>query len=319
MYSGWNVSYTSWIVSVSLSVAPNMKNQNLVNKTFTNSFLWDYYYNYDYGSSSNRKDKNEDIYQEYYHFDHDGTDSELADNRVMNGYAYFTVAKPYIIGFPSKTYYEFDLKGEFEPENTFKYPDQKIAKLDRQVITFASEPGITINVSDTETGNAGVSASKGSVNYTFKPNYLNAPEVETGNNPFILNTDGNSYVEDASGSTTLVEAFRPYFVAATQQSGRTRSIVFGQTESKLGGDEHSDRDLRNETAGTLDIYAKRKKIIVESSLSTSSEVRIVNVAGITLNTFTIEPGETVETRVNTSGVYIVQTTDSRYTKKVAVK
>ena len=46
---------------------------------------------------------------------------------------------------------------------------------------------------------------------------------------------------------------------------------------------------------------------------------IVNVAGATISTFHIEPGETVETNINSSGVYIVLTTDNRYNKKLAVK
>ena len=42
---------------------------------------------------------------------------------------------------------------------------------------------------------------------------------------------------------------------------------------------------------------------------------------LTINgeTFTIKPGEVVETRVNNAGVYIVQSTDGEYTKKLAVK
>jgi hypothetical protein len=75
----------------------------------------------------------------------------------------------------------------------------------------------------------------------------------------------------------------------------------------------------DEAAGTLNIYAKRKKIVVESNLREITDVRIVNMAGITVNTFSIEPGETVETRIYNSGVYIVQTADTRYTKKLAVR
>lgn len=82
----------------------------------------------------------------------------------------------------------------------------------------------------------------------------------------------------------------------------------------------NDRDLDSEQTGTLDIYSKRKKIVVESSLNYTAEVRIVNVAGATISTFDIEPGETVETSINSSGVYIVLTTDNRYNKKLkAVK
>jgi hypothetical protein len=40
---------------------------------------------------------------------------------------------------------------------------------------------------------------------------------------------------------------------------------------------------------------------------------------MTINTFTIEPGETVETRINNAAVFIVQTTDGRYNKKLSVR
>ena len=81
--------------------------------------------------------------------------------------------------------------------------------------------------------------------------------------------------------------------------------------------EHGDPT--KDEAGTLNIYAKKHKIIVESALGYSTDVRIVNLAGITINAFTIEPGETVETRINTSGVYIVQPSEARYVKKLSVK
>jgi hypothetical protein len=48
-------------------------------------------------------------------------------------------------------------------------------------------------------------------------------------------------------------------------------------------------------------------------------VRIVNLAGMTINAFTIEPGETVETRINNSGVYIVEPSEARFIKKLSVK
>ena len=81
-----------------------------------------------------------------------------------------------------------------------------------------------------------------------------------------------------------------------------------------------DDDLGPASRGeNIIISTGRHKIIVESRLQRTVDVRIVNPAGITMTTFTLEPGETVETRIINQGVYIVQTTDERYTKKVAVK
>ena len=76
----------------------------------------------------------------------------------------------------------------------------------------------------------------------------------------------------------------------------------------------------NNDPGNLIVYAgKEKTIVVESALRYITDVRITTTSGITLATFTIEPGETIETRVNLAGVYIVQTTDGEHTKKLAVK
>ena len=238
---------------------------------------------------------------------------------MMNNYAYFAAAKSYIIGFPGPTYYEFDLKGGrdgFKPKGTLN----EIGILEQQTVTFTSEPGITIHVSDDET--TGVTTTDG---YTFKPNYLNAPKVTTGKNPFVLNANGDRFVESNGATTANVIAFRPYFEAAPTNSARTRggndtitrSIIFSNDNAQLKG--VNDRDLDSEQTGTLDIYSKRKKIVVESSLNYTAEVRIVNVAGATISTFDIEPGETVETSINSSGVYIVLTTDNRYNTKLAVK
>ena len=58
---------------------------------------------------------------------------------------------------------------------------------------------------------------------------------------------------------------------------------------------------------------------MESALGYTTDVRIVNLAGMTINAFTIEPGETVETRINTSGVYIVEPSEARFIKKLSVK
>jgi hypothetical protein len=135
------------------------------------------------------------------------------------------------------------------------------------------------------------------------------------------NESGSSYDVKRSTATTLQAVpFRPYFMTTTDvptAREKTRSIVFSDEETQLKGDD--ERDLGDEEYGSLNVYAKRKKIVVESNLHETAEVRIVNTAGITVNTFYIEPGETVETRINNAGVYIVQSTDGRHTKKLVVK
>ena len=170
------------------------------------------------------------------------------------------------------------------------------------------------------------------ISYTFKPSYLNEA-FAAGKPVYTLNSEGSSYdkVPDAPGvgdpevADTKVAAFRPYFTMTsttiTDPEGArpvTRSIVFSNEDSQMKGvDEKGDPN--SEDPGTLKIYAQKHKIVVESALTRDIDVRIVNTAGITVANFNIEPGETVETRINSAGVYIVQSADGRYTKKLAVK
>ena len=61
------------------------------------------------------------------------------------------------------------------------------------------------------------------------------------------------------------------------------------------------------------------KIAVKSTLKESVKVRILNLNGLALNIFTLQPGETVETDLKYTGVYIVQTTDGKFMKKLTVR
>ena len=80
--------------------------------------------------------------------------------------------------------------------------------------------------------------------------------------------------------------------------------------------------VKNNQLGSDDdliVKAGKKKICVESQLRYTTDVRIVTPAGITLTTFSIQPSEYVETRVETAGVYIVYADNGKYVKKVIVR
>ena len=253
-------------------------------KNYTNTFLWDYYYQY-----GKRKDINSDEYQSYYN-----------SSQSYVGYPLSQAGTPYLVGFPGDFYYEFDLSGGFVPEYTAGWPDSRT--LDAQTITFASEPGVKIGVSDDELKDVKIGS------YTFRPNYAAKP-LNTAS--YVLNADGSSYDETAS---TVTIPFRPYFTAGA--GVRTRSIIFSEDGTKVGGDEEMNPSREGQN---LIITTREHKVIVESQLRYVTDVRIVNTAGITMKTFTIKPGEVVETFMINAGVYIVQSTDARYTKKLAVK
>ena len=326
-------------------------------KEYTNTFLWDFYYQYnDYQDQNKDKYQENDDYHDYYKSEHTHDD-----------YPRLAAGTPYIIGFPGKRYYEFDLSGSFEATTALEAHKIDGKTLGAQTITFASKPETAIVVSDDENG----SVKHG--DYTFKPSYLN---WELVNGQFAMNDDGNAYIRldntpidwnttgatyadaaafaaagtlysDANGTTVAtwadaattyytrtipkttvndqnhvkasVYAFRPYFISDKPNPSRqlTRSIVFNSNNSELRGVE--ERDNPKEVGGSLNIYSKKHLIVVESALTYNVDVIITNTAGIIVNKFTINPGETIETRVNNAGVYIVQPSELRFTKKLSVK
>ncbi len=264
-------------------------------KTATNDFLWDYYYKNE--PVHNQKDKNDDTYLQYRQY--------YKEPRSYEGYPLLTAATPYILGLPGSTYYEFDLSGSFVPQNTAA----NIAKLNKQVITLASNTGENIGVSDDEMAGVTKTDNSGSKNYTatFKPSYMNMT-LETGN--YVLNSDGNAYVKLSSDAavnttnkvTTTQSAFRPYFTATVTSSSSPKMIperiLFGDGISSLDGPESA-------LDGDIEIYVQGHKIIAKSHLTEATTVRVLNVGGVTIANYVLQPGETVETPILADGVYIV--------------
>ena len=256
-------------------------------KQVDNTFLWDYYY-----SKNVQKDANTDIYQTRY-----------KEGRTMTGYQLLSTATPYMIGFPGKTFYEFDLSGEFVAKNTATTAP---AQLDKQTISFVSKADITIDVSDNELN----AVSQDS--YSFMPNYMSKKV-----NGYLMNTEGSSFDKTPDGGLATVP-FRPYFVAASSLAPRrspVQSIVFDSGDSSFAiGDDPSDK-----LAGELVFSAKPRKLVTTSSLRQPADVRVYRTSGVAIASFTIQPGETIETDIAVPGVYIIRAANGRYTKKIAVK
>ena len=254
---------------------------NTGDKTDTNTFLYDYYYTVDAF-----QDANTDKYQQNYY----------QNTRQYSGYPYYQKVKPYILGLPGARYFEFDLSGNFEPEN--RLAATNIEKLPAQVITLASNTGITINVIDTELANGKVTAD----GYIFTPSYLNEelPASSSTGNYYALNSTGSSF--DVTTTIAPVGAFRPYFTKTSSGSKAFRSIIFGDlanTEFKA----EETISLADRGDG-LRVNAGSGTITIESGLDTTARIRIVNAAGITMASFMLEPGATVTTPL-VPGVYIV--------------
>ena len=258
-------------------------------KNVANTFLWDYYY-----SKNTQMDANADTYQTYYE-----------EARNLPEYPLLATAKPYIIGFPGKTYYEFDLSGEFVARNTAATAP---ARLDKQAVSFVSEPGITIAVSDDELSAVPLD------NYSFMPNYTSKTVIG-----YLMNAEGSSFSKTPAGGLAAVP-FRPYFVAATNHARQhTRSILFGSNDSSFAFSEEQDPSDDSAGQGDLAFTVSRHMLSVTSSLRRETDVRIVNMSGLTIATFTIQPGETVHTNITVGGVYIVRADGGRIQKKFAIR
>ncbi|MBR4649447.1 MAG: hypothetical protein IKO67_04780 [Bacteroidaceae bacterium] len=290
-YTGSTVGHEYWLREYSgiVSVDDETKvatanfvlpsSTDLVSKTDANTFLYDYYYTVD-----TYKDANEDEYQKNYY----------QTAREYSSYPLYQKAKPYIIGLPGVRYFEFDLSGNFEPQNRLGTTD--IEKLPAQVITLVSNTGVTVNVSDTELQSNKVTADS----YTFMPSYLNEEVPATTSYP--LNTVGNSF--DVSATPIPVGAFRPYFTsAATSPSRQYRSIIINDLTdtTEFKADESINLSDRGEG---LRVSGGNGTITIESGLTNTARVRIVNAVGITMASFMLEPGAIVTTQL-VPGVYIV--------------
>ena len=257
-------------------------------KQVDNTFLWDYYYR-----KNVQQDANEDTYQTYYQ-----------NGREMAGYPLLAAAQPYMIGFPGKTFYEFDLSGEWQVRNTATTAP---AQLDKQTISFVSEPKITIAVSDDEMSASAIDG------YKFMPNYMS--KTIAG---YLMNKDGNSFDKTpAEGSAAT--PFRPYFVATSPKQAPARSILIEGIESSFAFGEDEDPSGDNFGEGDLVFTIHNRTISITSSLREEADVRIYNISGLAIANFTIQPGETSNTDTPAAGVYIIRAANGRIQKKIAIK
>ncbi len=254
-----------------------------VDKAVSNTFLWDHYYN-----GSNHRDVNSDSYIAANLTEYDG-------NRTYTGYPLAAAGTPYLIGFPGSRYYEFDLSGQFEAQHT---DNPKPAKLNQQIITFASVNGQVIGVTDTEYTDGEVTQN----GYTFHPIY----QAKAVDNAYMLKADGTaddgkSFNLQASGTTV---PFRTYMTAsptnpAPRRSGTSTDVLY------IGYTGDNDQLEETVTSRGLNIYAEHMNIVIESTMDVPANVTITTTAGRTLKQISVQPGTKVTVPVNSRGIYIV--------------
>ena len=229
----------------------------------TNNFLYEYYY-------SKYNDKNTDSYQDYY-----------KSARKYEDYAYLTAATPYIIAFPGERYYEFDMSGTFEPQNTAT----EIGKLDKQVVTMVSAPGTKIAVTDEEAQYRKVTKNGYTFVGTYQDNTLPA-------GAYLIDSDGDSFV---SGAESV--PFRGYLVKTSgTQAPPKRIFISGAAEEVEPMEEVTNRGLT--------IYGKKDAIYIESTLEYETTATIYSLSGQVISRVNVKPMTREVVTVPSRGVYI---------------
>ena len=247
---------------------PAAGTQSLVVK---NTFLYDYYYSY-----NDDKDDNGDNYQDYY-----------SQERTYDKYPNIKAYKPYIVAFPGKNYYEFDMSGQFVPEHT----GDNIAQLAPQVVTFVSIKNATVAVTDDA-----LKTQASTVNdYSYTGTLVNKARTDE----YVLDTDGGSF-QNESGN---IVPFRAYMSVAANQAPR-RIIIGNATE-----EEEPIEDIANRG---LTIYGKKEAIYIESTLEYEATVTIYSLSGQVVSRVKVMPMSKEVVTVPSRGVYIANK------KKVAV-
>ena len=268
------------------------KGENAETKAYTNHYLWDALHQYLEG----------------------GQNTYYSVNHTYNGYPLQQQAIPYLIGFPGKTFYEFDLSGEWTAP---KMP----TGFERQVVTFASHTGITIRKSDNDT--IGVVQD----NYTFTPSYLNQ-ELATGD--YVMKSDGSRYVKvPTEGEPTSVLPFRAYFAKTKTKtnSGDALSIVFTDAEGmpdvapddqQKGADDNEPSTV-TEGEGGMTFTPGLGTITTKSTLKEARTVLVYGVGGALVKAFDIKPNSTVVINVPSGLVYAIRTVTGDYSSKLMVR
>ena len=257
-------------------------------KLYTNTFLWDELH------SQLADGQNQYYYQNLHTYEH---------------YPLQQAATPYIIGFPGKSFYEFDLSGEWR---SAKRPEG----FERQVITFASIEGATIGVSDDEMDGVTIDG------YTFKPNYLNE-NLEAGSNAYLMVEDGDKFAKvPAEGDATPLLPFRAYFVKGAA-APNSMSILFSDIEEKPDASTDGDAEPEITPAGTavkgITFTSGAGTIIAKSTLDEPRMILVYNTGGALVKAFEVKPASTATIHVPSGMVYAVRTISGDYSKKMMIK
>ena len=314
-------------------------------KTVTNTFLWDYYYNA--SARHNHYDKNKDTYQTYYdgprsynqypllaahtpyllglpgptyyEFDLSGKFEATTTDapnpiRLAKQYITFASAKGESIGISDD-----EMTGVTQSGYTFK-PSYMNETLAAGNFVINSDGNAYVQLSDEGSGKYRTTGSTYADAEAFEAAgtlYSDADGTTVAGSWTDASTVYYSRVSEISKNeenkiTPALSAFRPYFTGSgggVAKEYKTRSIVFSRNTAEMYGQEDDDISV----TGELIIRGRDGRIFVTSMLQEAKDIRIVTSTGAQIDHYIIQPGETRQTRISASGVYLVNK------KKIAVR
>lgn len=235
-------------------------------KIVANSFLYDYYY-----SRYEGDDANGDKYGAYYQ-----------NEREYEGYPYLSANVPYVVSFPGESYYEFDLSGQFVPQNTAG----EISSLAPQVITMVSVANDTIGVTDLQSREI----VKG--DYCFSGTFGES-ERPGG---YVLDDEGSAFCEVAS---MPMVPFRAYMTSKVMGEAAPRRIPIGSAADVV------EEPMEELAVRGLKIYGKDNAIYVESAVDVEVVITIRSLSGQIVCRTVVSPMDTEVIPVTSRGIYLV--------------
>lgn len=243
--------------------------------TVNNTYLYDYYYSKSGGIDANR----DNYFASYY-----------ASARSYQDYVLTTASVPYIVAYPGERYYEFDMSGHFEAENTALPKPQTLnaqtvtyISKDNQVIERYSPANLVTNIS----------------NYSLRGTFADRVDVPNGTSIYKIDDHG-------AGFTLLTESaelvpFRSYLTLSSSSSVGTRGTIDNYIPIADGAEGGS----KKESMSGIEVYVKDMTIYIESYMQTDVRVNIYSASGQLIDVRVVSPGERVTVPVHYRGVYIV--------------
>lgn len=215
-------------------------------------------------------------------------------------YRHLTARKPYIVTFPSKRYYEFDMSGEFFYEHIAGAGSQAYP----QTISYQSEPDVEIPVT---TDNAPVSDYTDG-GYTVKGTFVTL-SANGQRAPLIEYDADDASVQGTyfAGSSSDSDNIYPFRVYVEQPVNSTKALYIasrGAEEELAPGDDEEDGD---DAFGELRIWADGSELVVDSPYEESFHLTVFNVKGQAVRVIEVNEGEN-RYRGFAPGFYLIHTT-----------